>query len=144
MFIRVTAPGFLTQTVEAQQEWQGRIDLQAAPTLSEHISVSTNMRQALAVSERSGELLFSPQALAAQGAPVTDLFDSLRKLPGLDMQELGGTGMSIRGSAPSETLLMVDGIKLYQTDHTMGYTSAITAPPLPVPAFQRCRPCPLR
>lgn len=123
--IRASAPGFLSQTVEAQQQWHGRIDLQAAPTLSEHISVSTTMRQALSVSEDSGELLFSPQALAAQGAPVTDLFDSLRKLPGLDMQELGGTGMSIRGSAPSETLVMVDGIKLYQVDHTMGYTSAV-------------------
>lgn len=125
--IKVSAPGFISQTVQANQQWLGRIDLLATPSLSEHIAVSTAMRQALAVSEDAGELLFSPQALAAQGAPVGDLFESLRKLPGLDMQELGDTGMSIRGSAPSETLVMLDGIKLYQVDHTMGYTSAINS-----------------
>lgn len=128
--LQVAAEGFRPRQLTTDgrsKNWSPEIRLSLAASVMEEISVTGGLGQALTLSMDTGAIRIQPSGLAAQGAPATDLFESLKRMPGLDMQEFGDTGVSIRGSAPSENLVLLDGIKIYQTDHSLGYVSAINA-----------------
>lgn len=124
--IRVRAPGYreLALKVDSIDEG-GAVLLDAKPQLIERMVVS-------AESERLNErhlgdsyIIRPNRMVVASGGD--DLFDLLRTLPGVSPNKLGESGVSFRGSEPAENLVLLDGIKLYQMDHALGYYSAINA-----------------
>ena len=47
----------------------------------------------------------------------TDVFKSLQLLPGIRATDETSSGLAVRGSSPSQSLIMVDGFTLYHLDH---------------------------
>jgi outer membrane receptor for ferrienterochelin and colicin len=97
--------------------------LEKQPFVSEHIRVAR-------VIDSVGDLtpirrmMEDAEALLAQNSVARDLFQGLEALAGVEAG-LGETGVSVRGARPSENLVLLDGIKLYQIDHAMGHFSAL-------------------
>ncbi len=83
--------------------------------------------------DRPAALTLSPQhGIAALRAPLVGVFplgtDPLRAmqlLPGVGNHDDRQAGLTIRGSDPSETLLVLDGLPIYQAGHYFGIFSEI-------------------
>lgn len=56
-----------------------------------------------------------------------DILRSLQLLPGINGSEYGAAGPEIRGSSPWENLVLLDGIPLYNLNHSFGFLSAFNS-----------------
>ncbi|MGF7139360.1 TonB-dependent receptor plug domain-containing protein [Roseimarinus sediminis] len=56
-----------------------------------------------------------------------DLISSLTIIPGINYLKGTDTGLSIRGGAPSDNLVLLDGIPVFETNHLMGNLSILNA-----------------
>ncbi len=54
-----------------------------------------------------------------------DVFNSISLLPGINSDNFGSSGVSIRGGSPSENLVLLDGITLYHINHAFGFYTAL-------------------
>ncbi|MFA9392190.1 MAG: TonB-dependent receptor domain-containing protein [Prolixibacteraceae bacterium] len=52
-----------------------------------------------------------------------DVLKAIQFLPGVSMTNEGQTGMSVRGGNPDQTLVLLDGVPMYNTNHLFGYLS---------------------
>lgn len=59
------------------------------------------------------------------GLAGNDVMRSIQMLPGIDASEDSSTDLKIRGSNADETLIILDGIPLYNTSHYYGIFSSI-------------------
>ena len=57
----------------------------------------------------------------------TDIIKSLQLLPGVQGGTEGSSGMYVRGGAPDENLLLLDGVPIYNVNHLFGFFSAFNA-----------------
>lgn len=55
----------------------------------------------------------------------TDVFKSLQLLPGIKATDESSSGLSVRGSSPSQNLILMDGFTLYHLDHFFGIFSTV-------------------
>ena len=55
----------------------------------------------------------------------TDVFKSMQLLPGIKATDETSSGLAIRGSLPSQNLILLDGFTLYNVDHFFGIFSAL-------------------
>jgi len=69
---------------------------------------------------------FRQDGLSELGPAVRDLFRQLQLLPGVYTADDADTELRIRGSAGSETLVLLDDIPLYHSGHFYGIFSAIS------------------
>ncbi|MEM8892975.1 MAG: TonB-dependent receptor [Bacteroidota bacterium] len=60
-------------------------------------------------------------SIPALGEP--DVFKSLQLLPGIRATDESSSGLVVRGSAPEQNLVLLDGFTLYQLDHFFGIFS---------------------
>ena len=129
--LRVSAPNFLACDVvlsSGRGTDKLRVLLILAPHVKEHLVIAGNKVTPLSVDPSGGGLTLSPDEVTARyGGLGRDLFDGLSMMPGVDRGDAGDPGVSIRGSAPAENLVLLDGIKLYQPDHAMGYYSSVNS-----------------
>lgn len=68
--------------------------------------------------------------LSAREVPAletNDLINALTVLPGINYLKGTETGLSIRGGAPSDNLVLIDGIPIIETSHLMGNLSVLNA-----------------
>ncbi len=61
------------------------------------------------------------RSLPALGQP--DVFKSLQLLPGITATDESTTGLTVRGSAPEQNLVILDGYTIYHMDHFFGLFS---------------------
>jgi len=52
-----------------------------------------------------------------------DLLKSLQLLPGVSFASEGATGFSVRGGSPDQTLILLDGVPVYNVNHLWGFMS---------------------
>lgn len=52
-----------------------------------------------------------------------DLLKSLQLLPGVSFAGEGSTGFSVRGGSPDQTLILLDGVPVYNVNHLWGFMS---------------------
>lgn len=115
--------------IPAEHQWQPGdtpqliVILEKQPFVSEHIRVARLIDHIDDLSPID-KLNVDAEQLLAQNAVARDLFQGLEALAGVETG-LGETGVSVRGARPSENLVLLDGIKLYQIDHAMGHFSAL-------------------
>jgi len=61
--------------------------------------------------------------LSPQLMGETDILKSLSTLPGIQGGMEGSTQISVRGGAPGQNLILLDGIPIYYTSHLLGFMS---------------------
>jgi outer membrane receptor for ferrienterochelin and colicin len=59
---------------------------------------------------------------AVLGEP--DLLKAIQLLPGVSFATEGSTGFSVRGGNPDQTLILLDGVPVYNVNHLWGFMSA--------------------
>jgi len=76
--------------------------------------------------ENISQISYSPQNVATiPNLGENDVLRSLQLLPGIQGGNVGSAGLFIRGGAPDENKILLDGISLYQIDHFFGFVSSI-------------------
>ncbi|CAM2006510.1 TonB-dependent receptor [Acanthopleuribacter pedis] len=126
---RVSAAGYADLEQDLAEVAGGtalELRLSRRDTVSEVVKVFRSKGSALSVSALSGSLKLSPDQVGDGSHPSKDLFASLSLIPGIETS-LGDSGVGVRGGRPSENLVLLDGIPLYQVDHAIGYFSSLNA-----------------
>lgn len=80
------------------------------------------------IQKESGVSHFSIDPIGTISLPQigeNDLFRSMQLLPGISATGENSAGLSIRGSAPEQNLIVFDGFNLYHADHFFGEFSAL-------------------
>lgn len=71
---------------------------------------------------------FDPKTtLQVPAVESNDLVNALTIIPGINYLKGTDTGLSIRGGAPSDNLVLIDGIPIIETSHLMGNLSVLNA-----------------
>ncbi len=104
------------------------VTLQPIAFLSDSVVVHANNYQFFATQAEAGHYSISPTQFS--DLPIIgdkDIFRSLQLLPGISTNLNGTSGVNIRGSSPSENLLLLDGMTLYHADHSFGLLSSVSS-----------------
>ncbi|MFA9391529.1 MAG: TonB-dependent receptor plug domain-containing protein [Prolixibacteraceae bacterium] len=73
-------------------------------------------------------IVFNPKStLQLPALESNDLMNALTVIPGINYLKGTETGLSIRGGAPSDNLVLIDGIPVIETSHLMGNLSVLNA-----------------
>lgn len=71
-------------------------------------------------------LAYSPQnTYQLPGTEANDLVNALTVIPGINYLKGTDAGLSIRGGAPSDNLVLIDGIPIVESSHLMGNLSML-------------------
>lgn len=126
---KATAPGYFDLPVRLSSDGGDQdleLLLERRTEVREVVQVFRGRGNALAISALSGSMRLSPDQVGDGSHPSKDLFASLSLIPGVDTG-LGDSGVGVRGGRPSENLVLLDGMPLYQVDHAIGYFSSLNA-----------------
>ena len=126
--IKVSAKGLASRVLDLNTpgDTQMVIILSQVLEMSENLRVYAPKRTRLAISPLTGQWSLTSDESYQEGPPGWDLFDSLKELPGVNAGT-GESGLEFRGGQPSENLVLLDGIQLFQFDHALGAFSALNA-----------------
>ena len=94
----------------------------------EAINVYQQEKDVIEMGDKTGSISFNPkQSGNLPRVDDSDLITALSLIPGISY--LGGqtSGISIRGSSPSENLILLDGIPVLETSHLFGNLSVLNA-----------------
>ena len=73
-------------------------------------------------------VVFNPQStIQIPSVESNDLVNALIIIPGINYLKGTDTGLSIRGGAPSDNLVLLDGIPMIETNHLMGNLSVLNS-----------------
>ena len=125
--LRIGAEGYAQMTLEVKPERDRQpvsVLLAERPFLAEHLVVSKPFGDSEGDSIGGKLRISRPEEVIRHGTTSHDLFQGLRAIPGVDAGSREG-GVSFRGARPSENLVLLEGIKLYQLDHALGHFSAL-------------------
>jgi outer membrane receptor for ferrienterochelin and colicin len=104
------------------------IELSPKVIRAEGVTVTGNDIEFFSQPLKTGQLSFSPRHIASlPKLGETDVFRSLKLLPGIQIGNVGSAGLYIRGGTPDQNLILLDGMSVYQTDHFYGFFSAINS-----------------
>jgi len=95
---------------------------------SEGVTVTGDDLEFFSQPMKTGQISFSPKHIASlPKLGETDIFRTLKLLPGIQIGNIGSAGLYIRGGTPDQNLILLDGMSVYQTDHFYGFFSAINS-----------------
>ncbi len=95
---------------------------------SKGVKVSGEIREFMNPSNIPGKILFSPKHISTlPNLGEVDIYRSLQLLPGIQYGLGGSSDLFIRGSKPEHTLILLDGIPLYNNNHLFGFISSINS-----------------
>ena len=95
---------------------------------SRGVKVSGEIREFMNPSDIPGKILFSPKYISTlPNLGEVDICRSLQLLPGIQYGLGGSSDLFIRGSKPEHTLILLDGIPLYNNNHLFGFISSINS-----------------
>jgi len=104
------------------------IYLTPSEIIMDAIQVSSYEKQVLEAVQGSGKVGFNP--LKATNIPRIsndDLANALLLIPGVNFFHGSSAGLSIRGSAPTDNLVLFDGIPVLETNHLLGNMSVLNS-----------------
>nr|WP_281349584.1 TonB-dependent receptor [Fulvivirga aurantia] len=123
--------GYMTKEIKLSPDLpfsEIEIELQSDIEMLDDITISDSYDQPIAVNREISRMAFNPKAL--QTLPTLgehDLFRTLQYMPGVSATNESSSGLSIRGSLPSQNLVLLDGFTLYHLDHFFGVFSALNS-----------------
>ncbi len=102
--------------------------LKPLAVMVESVRVIHREKDVLQASPRPEKIGFNP--LKASSMPriaSDDLGNALLLIPGIEFYQGGLSGLSIRGSEPTDNLVLFDGIPVLETSHLLGNMSVLNA-----------------
>lgn len=113
---------------EIQNSSNMLIRLKSEQTLLDEVVVTDDLESPLEVQEKISRVAFNPRALSSLPSLASqDLFRTLQLMPGVSSTNETSSGLVIRGSIPSQNLILLDGFTVYHLDHFFGVFSGINA-----------------
>ncbi len=104
------------------------IPLQSDRKVLDVVIITDQYESPLEVTEKISKSAFDPKALTSlPSLGGHDIFRTLQLLPGVSGTNESSAGLVIRGSIPSQNLILLDGFTIYHLDHFFGVFSAINA-----------------
>ncbi len=127
--LRVTFIGFetLEEDISFEEGIQTRnIELKESETLLDEVLVESERESAGAANVLAGLQTVRPADIELVPAPdiSADLVNYLTALPGIVSQGDRGGQLFIRGGEPTQNLVLLDGMLIYQPFHIVGFFSA--------------------
>ena len=88
----------------------------------------TPLKFMIEMPDKPGIVAYSPQnVFQLPGTESNDLVNALTLIPGINYLKGADAGLSIRGGAPSDNLVLIDGIPIIETNHLMGNLSSLNS-----------------
>ena len=104
------------------------IDLQVAPLSLADVLIEEGSNQTIAIADGPSEISINPEKVALlSGLGEPDILRSLQLLPGVGGAGESASNLAIRGGTPDQTLVMLDGITIYQPGHFFGLLGAFNS-----------------
>jgi ferric enterobactin receptor len=105
-----------------------RIFLNPSEIMIDPISVVHYEKQVLQASPQPGKIAFNPlKSSALPRIASDDLGNALLLIPGVEFLQGGTSGLTIRGGAPTDNLVLFDGIPVLETSHLLGNMSVLNS-----------------
>lgn len=127
--LRITYLGYMPKEIRLSPDMpldNLEVPLQTNTEILEDITITDQYDNALLVNEKISRIAFNPQALSnLPSMGEQDLFRTLQLMPGVSGTNESSSGLVIRGSLPSQNLVLLDGFTLYHLDHFFGVFSAL-------------------
>lgn len=104
------------------------IYLEPSEIMLKPIRVVHTEREVLQASPQAEKIAFNP--LKSHNVPRIsndDMGNALLLIPGINFLQGGSSGLSIRGGAPTDNLVLFDGIPVLETSHLLGNISVMNA-----------------
>lgn len=96
--------------------------------LMEEVKIARKEKNLIEIGDFTERIGFNPsQSASLPRLTNDDLVNMLTVIPGVNLLNGPGGGLSIRGGDPSENLILLDGIPLLETGHLLGNISALNA-----------------
>lgn len=104
------------------------IGLRSETQLLEDVIVTDQSESPLQIDDEVSKSAFNTKALAhLPSLAGQDLFRTLQLMPGVSGTNESSSGLMIRGSVPSQNLILLDGFTIYHLDHFFGIFSGLNA-----------------
>jgi hypothetical protein len=104
------------------------INLEPSEIMLKPVRVVHTEREVLQASPLPEKIAFNPlKSSAIPRISNDDLGNALLLIPGVDFLQGGNSGLSIRGGAPTDNLVLFDGIPVLETSHLLGNMSVLNA-----------------
>jgi len=105
-----------------------QISLEASVSQLDEVTIADAYEAPLKVNEQISKVAFNPKSLSSlPSLGEQDLFRTLQLLPGVSGTNESSSGMVVRGSNPSQNLILLDGFTIYHLDHFFGVFSAFNS-----------------
>jgi|GEM_PF-5942959 len=102
--------------------------LQEARLQMESVIIQEESQQPLTTSANRNGIRVSPRYIDAVSVlGEKDVFRTLQFIPGVSSTEESSNGLYVRGSTPDQTLVLIDGVPVYNTGHFFGMFHAFNA-----------------
>lgn len=129
--IQVNYLGYESKTIvlDGTSDIRGlAVSLHGESSLLEPVLVKDSTANTMQVGEVPGKVAFNPRKLASlPSLGEMDLFRTLQLMPGISGTDESSAGLIMRGSLPSQNLVLLDGFTIYHLDHFFGVFSALNA-----------------
>jgi len=121
--------GYFPQTLPVDSSTSAlRIALRQKALPLQGLVVKAENWDVVQVSEVASHFALSPVTFSNfPSAGEKDISRSLQLLPGISAGNHSASGVHIRGGAPSQNLVLLDGMALYNADHAFGLFSAVNS-----------------
>lgn len=122
--------GYKTQYREIELSKDQKIDLSlATKNLLEEVSVVAIKANGRLTSTQVSKIDLSIEMIKSLPALLgeTDVIKTLQLLPGLQSGSEGSTGLYVRGGAPDQNLILLDGVPVYNANHLFGFFSVFNS-----------------
>ena len=102
------------------------IGLQTNIKLLDDVTVVDSYNKTMEVTEKVSKVAFNPRSLSSlPSLGELDLFKTIQLMPGVSGENESSANLIIRGSLPSQNLVLLDGFTIYHLDHFFGLFSAL-------------------
>lgn len=100
--------------------------LQNDVRMLEDVTITDHYNQTLEVTEKVSKVSFNPKSVTSlPSLGELDLFKTMQLMPGISGENESSANLIIRGSLPSQNLVLLDGFTVYHLDHFFGLFSAL-------------------
>lgn len=126
-FLEARSLGYQSAQVNIPDQGEVLLLLGELPLELESVLVTGSSEQAFQ-DGRGGILQVSPRHIDAISVlGEKDIFRSMQMLPGVSATEESSNGVFVRGSTPDQSLVLIDGVPVYNTGHFFGMFHAFNA-----------------
>lgn len=121
--------GYMQKQIKLSPEMDNSnlvIDLQNDVKLLEDITVYDSYDKSIEVTDEVSKISFNPRSMTSlPSLGELDLFKTIQLMPGVSGENESSANLIIRGSLPSQNLVLLDGFTIYHLDHFFGLFSAL-------------------